>query len=870
MARKRHRKKGGDDAPAEASPNGDAETSPEPGDREASRAPSGSSEPSAKPAADEPPAAGSGASDEPTASASANAPGEPAASPRRPAPSLRPLLILLAIAPILIVVYAEVLRAPFVYDDLAVIVRNDVLERGTWSEVAWQRPTRALVNVSFAAQRRWHGIERDEWGGIPLPWHLTNVLLHAAAAALAGLLVRSLLRTPVYDGAAGARMPETRIAAILPAAAAALFALHPIATESVAYVVRRYELAMAVFYLGSLWAYVEGRLAMRRHGGRSARTWALGLTAVLAATAAMLCKEPAATIVIAVIAIDALFFEASVRDVIRTRFQIYVPFVAVVFAILLALVIAFDDFPALRTFYRALLGDASPFDFSRSEYLFTQAWVIPFVYGRLLLVPLGQSVDHGVEHVTLLESRLVIGLLALAAIAAAGVAARRRSRLGAFVVLWFFVQLSLSSTVIPLNELAAEHRVYLASLAWAIGLPLLVAAGARAAGADAERTGRAVAVLALVACLGYAGLTFRRNKVWTSPLAVWQDVLDRHPDSPRALASLGQHYLDVGRYDDAVEVLRKVLETHENPESWNNLGKTYLEMDQLDRAQGALDRALAMRPGYDLAHHNLGRVHWERARTLVREANLARQQGRAAEADETARQAAEPFEKAVDHLSRAVASNASFVTGWFNLGQAAREAGRYDIAADAFERVLQLDAGNGPAAYLLGDTFLLSTYRIIRELEAAEQRGQELTPEELDSSFERILPRVASGEEWLEHARTVDPQAAKSVDRRLEEIAKIYGALADYFIPRNDDMAAIALRRFLERRPDEVARLNQLGRIYEGIAERAAAEDDGPRTDAARRDALATIRRSLTADPEQADRDELEVRARALEEALGP
>ena len=480
-------------------------------------------------------------------------------------------LLLLAAA-----VHANALHNPFVYDDHRMVVDNPSLRDPSNARfvLAFQ-PFRPLVNASYALDYALSGLE-------PFGYHRTSLVLHCLNTALLFLLIAGLGAAPRGSRAG----PGLEVAAF----AAALFAVHPMATETVGYVAGRAELLCASFALASLLCLER---ALARAPGAGRRAWvAAGLAGFALALA---CKEVAAMLPAAVLLYDLIYLPEDPGR--RRRLQrLYAP----VFGALAA-------GAWLRLYaYRSL--EAPERDLGLAANLLTQSGVV-WRYLRLFLLPLGQSVVHQVPEVTSLEGLPAAwGALAGAGLAGAAWLAwrvRRREPAVALGALWFLAML-LPSSLIPLPELAAEHRTYLASAGLFLALAALGAAGLRAAALPPARA-RAAAwagALALVALLG--GLGAARNRVWGDPVRLWSDALQKAPQvfAPHyqlaeALRERGECAAALPYYERAVALVPGYLDAR------NNLGVCLAQTGRLDDARRAFLAALARDPAYPRARNNL-------------------------------------------------------------------------------------------------------------------------------------------------------------------------------------------------------------------------------------------------------------------------
>ena len=134
--------------------------------------------------------------------------------------------------------YANALDNPFVYDDHDTVTGNrSLVDLSNLRFILVYTPFRPLVNASYA-------LDRWLWSYRPFGYHLTNVVLHAAVVVLLYAWIRRFLSDAGADG-------DSRLPAF---AAAALFAVHPLQSEAVAYMSGRSEVLCAVWFIGALLA----------------------------------------------------------------------------------------------------------------------------------------------------------------------------------------------------------------------------------------------------------------------------------------------------------------------------------------------------------------------------------------------------------------------------------------------------------------------------------------------------------------------------------------------------------------------------------------------------------------------------------------
>ena len=370
------------------------------------------------------------------------------------------------------------LHGEFTYDDKVEVTGNRTIRvLDTWQDVLGYNPSRALLILSYALN--FHHARFDT-----VPYHLVDLVLHAVNAGLAMVFAEKL-----------ARMLGRPQALLYGLVAAALWALHPLQTESVSYVTGRSEQLVATWYLLGCWAWLRWI---------DTRRWPELALAHFAFVLGLVSKEVAATMPLAF-----LLLEAVVRQV-RWRAYAGIAVMVVVFAIARV----------------KLYGVLTTHEWQRPPdvQLWTEAEVV-WRYLQLSLVPWGQSVFH--DHpATGLTARSGLALGSLVAVSVAAWRGRRKRPLWAFAWLWFLLVLAPSS-LIPLKETMSEHRVYLSLL----GVALVVA--------DVLVRPRLV-VFGGVAAIWLGALTMKRNQVWATEVDLWQDAVDQNPASCEAWYGLGE------------------------------------------------------------------------------------------------------------------------------------------------------------------------------------------------------------------------------------------------------------------------------------------------------------------------------------------
>lgn len=541
--------------------------------------------------------------------------------------------------------YANGLGGEFLFDDRPNILHNEGIRRLPPGDpvpvTLWRRP---VVRWSFALNYALGGLA-------PVGYRATNLAIHVLAALfLFGLVRRSL---PVRGAGRGGERRTVAVAL----AAALVWLVHPLQTESVTYVSQRLESLMGLFFLAGLYALVRGASATR--------PWPWYGAAVAAGTLGMGTKEVMLMAPVVWALYDRLVLSESWRDVWRARRWVYLGLLPP------AAVLVAAAAPTVRSADYALgfgLSWISPW-----AYFGAQPGVI-LHYLRLAFWPDRLCLDYGWPLPrTVLEvvgPALVVTALALASL----LAVRRAPRL-AFLGLAFFLLLAPTSSFMPLLEPAAEHRMY---------LPLACVVVAAVLGAErlldripfpsgVRRAAVAATLLVVVIALGWR--TAVRNRDYREEIGMWEHVVACAPGNPRGHRNLGLLVGKRGEHERAVFHLRRAVEIEPRyAEARQNLADELRILGRIDDAMREYRAVLALAPDNAQVHNNL--------------ANLLQAQGR--------------FADAVRHYEAAVAADPGFALAWDNYGVAKAQADDYAGAVPLFRRAIEADPGLASAHLHLG------------------------------------------------------------------------------------------------------------------------------------------------------------------------
>lgn len=507
------------------------------------------------------------------------------------------------------IVYYHALYAPFVFDDSVYVAKNTWVSSpgGLWDTT----PLRYIGDLSFALNYR-------VFGPGPFFFHLVNVIIHIINAALVFSLTKLIFRTPFFIAAAFRDNSMKEAALSVALLTSLVFLVHPINTQAVTYVSQRYTSLSALFYLSALALYVKARTSsLPSKGARSGGFFSLPyLGAFVSTVLAMKTKEIAFTIPFVMALLEVTLFQGGLKK----RLLFLLPFFLTLLIIPLSLLRpeALDYGAANRAEEFMRRKKIEDLQVSSYQYLITQFTVIP-AYIRMVFLPVNQHFNYYwplrksvLEPPVLAPGLFIISLLTFSAYGLFRSVKRNLPYL--FLIslglMWFFVTLSVESSVIPIRDVINEHRVYLPGM----GLTLsAVTALFYLRKILLKRFSMKLPaalftfVLAVVATAPLGAAAFMRNAVWRDEVKLYEVDIENNPHEADLHLLLGIAYFKKGRLQDAVKEFLKVLDKKPGfYPAHNNLGYTYTALDRYAEAAEELRTAARLRPDRVSPHFNLG------------------------------------------------------------------------------------------------------------------------------------------------------------------------------------------------------------------------------------------------------------------------
>jgi len=590
-------------------------------------------------------------------------------------------IFVVALSIAVLIVYQPVWNGGFLWDDAAHVTRPDLRSaNGLW--MIWVDP--GATQQYYPLTHSFFWLQHRLWGDTASAYHLVNIVLHVVAASLAALVLSRLTVPGAYF-------------------AAAIFALHPVQVESVAWISEVKNTLSAVFYLIAAIAW------LRYREKRSARTYALafGLFVLALCSKTVTATLPAALLVVEWWRRGHLSWR---RDVMPL-----VPFF--ILGISAGLTTVWAE--------RSLVGaEGAAFDMTPVERALIAGRAIWFYAGKLIW-PVNLAFNYPRWGVRQDEWWQYIYPVAAIALVVAAWALRRGWRGPLASTLYFvgtlFPALGFFNVYPFLFSFVADHFQYLASLG-----PIALAAAGFARLFE-QRNRWAMGTMSSILVLSALGfLSWKQSHMYASAETLYRATIEANPESWLAHNNLAGVLIGRGAVDDAVEHIERALTLRPNyAEARNNLGLALAKRGHAVEALLQFEKALEIQPRYAEPHNNLGLVLADRGQV----------------------------NEAIAHYRRALEIDPSLARAHYNLAEALAAQDRGDEALVHLRRALALEPDNAQVHNSLGA--ILAERGSLEEARNQFLKAVELDPQyaEAHNNLGIVLSRSGRVHEAIEHFR---------------------------------------------------------------------------------------------------------------------
>jgi Flp pilus assembly protein TadD len=531
-----------------------------------------------------------------------------------------------------------------------------------------------LTLWSFMLDHQLYGLK--PWG-----YHLTNVLLHAVNTVLVFLVLRRMMGLR-SDKSIGATTPQAG-ATWRSLMVAALFGLHPLRVESVAWISERKDVLSVTFWMLTLWAYTRyaqsvtsGKCRVTVTGAvTAAPLWSrvtchVSLCYCLALVffaLGLMSKPMMVTLPCVLLLLDYWPLERWQRKNLRGLLLEKVPF------FLLSAIVSVVTYNTQKNgsmMSNVLTGLTLSFGARLENAVVSYARYLGKLFWPVDLCALYPYPDHWPTQRILLAGLLALGLSVLVLVL------RRRQPFLITGWLWYLGTLVPALGLVPVGPQAmADRYIYIPS----IGILIIVVWGVcqltRGWSCQGIGLGAAGGVLALV-CIA---LTRHQIGYWKDDVSVWRHTVALTENNYFAHNCLGRAWFVQGRLDESIREIQEAVRLKPDfAEPYCNLGRAYAAQGRVDEALACYQKALEVRPDYVAAHNSLG--------------SLLLQKGQVGQV--------------MIHCQKALELEPDNVTARNNLGFAFSLMGRLDEAAAQLQKVVEIQPDNEVAQNNLGSVLL--------------------------------------------------------------------------------------------------------------------------------------------------------------------
>lgn len=507
-------------------------------------------------------------------------------------------VIMITLIGVVIAAFANSVGNEFVYDDLPSIVDSPLM--GNWDPAAIKLLLTSDVGSSFRMEQGVNGpyyrpvfllflmVVSAITGARPAGWHAASILLHALATVLVFLVLERAIR----------QLGRTTRSRSLAALAAGIFAVHPLQTESVAWVSGLTGPLSGLFLLGSLYCYLTFREAIQNNRWKAVFAASLFLYVI-----SLMAKESAIVLPLMILCYE---FIASETDPVLSarRRAAAASLLAIPFAVV---TVVYLGARSLIGFSYSVAPSANYPD-DATLTLIERLQVLPMLavsYVRLALAPVGLSPSYDLNHLRVPSmSSFWLPLAVLLAAAVAVFLVSRRRPVVKFAALLAIAPIlpSLNVTAFPSGELLHDRYLYLSLT----GAGLLIALLIEKAALQLKLSSAMRRIIAGIVLVSLLTATIAQNTVWTNNDVLWSHAVKHAPGSRVAHLWLGALAEDRQDLETALAEYNAVLEVDPRVlDALNNSAFVCAHMGRWDEAAERFERVASIVPANAMSHFNL-------------------------------------------------------------------------------------------------------------------------------------------------------------------------------------------------------------------------------------------------------------------------
>jgi len=419
-----------------------------------------------------------------------------------------------------LIAYWPSFSVPFYLDDRLSLVENKFLENATIVDL-WQFYKLRFVGY-FSFWLNVNFLDRSL-----LSFHLFNYFIHFLNAILVFLIVKLLATHFKISGSSKQILAFSFVVA-------GLWLLHPLNTQAVTYIVQRLASLVTLFYLITVYSYFKLRFE------KFNLVYAVSL--IVSILLGALTKQNFFAVALFLLAYELVFLKGSKHRALVQNL------------LCLGLIIALI-YPFAPAFFQQLSNlTAETKAISRFDYFVTQTSVL-WIYIQKFLLPINLQLDMAVNLAKPSTGWNFIALVAHLFTISLAIRLRKTIPLFTIGILFFYTGHAIESFLIPITDLAFEHRTYLPNIGLSLALCAVIFH-------FSNKDNNNLLIASIVIFIIFILLTFHRNTLWQTPYDFYQNEFKLSPNSPRTQSSLAIELIKKKEYAQAEKLLTKAVNTN--------------------------------------------------------------------------------------------------------------------------------------------------------------------------------------------------------------------------------------------------------------------------------------------------------------------
>jgi len=578
---------------------------------------------------------------------------------------------------IILSVYSNTFHASWHFDDIPNIIDNPDLHL---KEFSWQNIKKTFYANPFERGYLYRPVACLSFAvnyyfskNNVLGYHIVNISIHFLAAFFLFLFIYHSLNLQSIQSKYNTNSYFIALLSTL------LWAINPIQTQAITYIVQRMASMAGMFYIISMYLYLKGKTS-----SKNPAKIIFFILCIVSAMLALGSKENAILIPLSLFLYDFLLFQGISREKRKKQIK-YLVVTIIITLIICVIYFSFSD-TTVFSFFKLYEKRV----FTLWERLLTQSRVIIF-YITLILYPVSTrlSIGHDMDisqsffdpPTTILCIMLICGIII------SSLYISKRRPLIEFSVLFFFLNHIVESSILPL-EMIFEHRNYIPTMLFFV--PIAIGLISAISYFSSKRSMQAIITISIIlVIIGHSHATFMRNFTWKNEESLWIDCVDKYPELYRCSHNLSKCYEDHNQIEKAIIEYNKTLDltsinrTDEKAMTYFNLGAIYLMRKEFQKSKEYFARAIEIDPCCPGTHNNLA---------IALAATTKN------------------YQEVYSELQRALTCNPASMRAQSNLGILLVKAGKITEGVAEIKKALEIEPDNVPTLLRLGYAYMKEGY----------------------------------------------------------------------------------------------------------------------------------------------------------------